>query len=1298
MPVLTSSYSGRFMKIAFRLIAGVIVLAISAMSGTVLAQEEIEFETIIADGTERSDTLDGISSIIPGNGSGVLFRAGHQAGKTVGLDESISHLEAMPYVFTQTKNPDNAAMLFGGFRLFRTNRGHLGGSAGLGTRFYNYDTDRIMGLGVYYDRDDSTTKIFQQLAVSFETMGRYWDANGNFYMPFGNRQQQLDVQFNEGSQRFSGFNVLYDQTRTIGTAMRGFDAEFGVPVWGQLAQKHEMRAYAGTYHFSANGSEDVWGWRGRLQTNPVPNVLMELSVTNDDTFKTNVFFNVTWTFAGRPEWNSMEKSTQMYRMAERVRRNYNVVVEQRDVVDTGLVAINPDTGLPWTISHVDSLAGVGGTGAVLDPYQTIVEAQAGADRDIIFTHAGSEYNNAAPIVLTAGDRVLGEGQGVDHFIVYQGFGSRLLPNSPSYGSSLRPNSLVRPTFNTTVGDGVILASDSEFSGFILNQPAARGVEGIGVSGTTVNYVDVNDAVEEGIFLNNTNGTLAFDTTNVTNAAGNAFVVDGGNPLVEFENGTITNTAAGRAVLIQNTIGGSVNMTGSTVVDTDSQGILINNLGGGAVLDNVTITRSTNEGVHVTGGTGNAIVTFRNTGGQAETIIDDATNASVFVEDYQGIFQMDGLGITSRNGTGILVENLSGNMNIVGDASIADGTSLITDHGIDINNSTGNVSFGGNLTITGSVGNGISFDAGANTGSFNVTGSTAISGTALEAFIVRNDSPVIRMADVNFSNTSTANSVLLLDNAGQGGIAGQVNFGNAIVTGTAGATVPTVDIMNNTPAISFGSLRVATTSAAYVTGSADRPQSVFVHDNPGNVNFGDLFITAANNLAFIADNNAGTISSTGGIITATDTAAIDIEDSNLAMNLTAVFAADADGPDLNTGDTFLLNSAGIRLVRTPGLFAIDGDGATIDAGGTISDSTHGVWARDIERVNIDGLEIINPTTSGIEWRETTVADGPRMNLTRIRIEDSAGAGIIVENGREFQLALSELLSNGDTATEYSLHYFANLELDDTTNDFFSVTLQGNRIEDDSSDAIRIESQGALLDDSLINVLLENSGLSVNDVLVNASNSSGLHVIWEGPQNIIVRNGNIFRSGTGTVANRGIDIDATSNDLDDLMLLTVINQNEFNFLGANSRGIRVETDGPSSILIADNNSTQGFGMIGVDSTGILFEDLAANSIVTVRNNFIDMRGDGGDGIIFNQINATGSSVVIDANTINLNNGGGFFSTTPIAVGFNSVLNDPLIIGTGVNNTVNPIAGNNNFLLFQDNGNTFTGQIRLNNTLFP
>jgi len=1302
MPVSTSSYSGRFMKIAFRLIAGAIVLAISAMSGTVLADDEAEFSTIIADGSEVDDTYEGIQSVVPGNGMGTLFRIGHQAGKTVGLNESITHLEAMPYLFTHTKNPDDAGMLFGNFRLFRTNRGNLGGTGGVAYRFYNYDTDRIFGFGFYYDRDDSTNRVFQQAAVNVETMGRYWDANANFYIPFGDRQQLLDTQFNNGSQRFSGFNILYDQTRTIGTAMRGFDTEIGVPVWGQLAQKFETRVYAGTYNFQASGVEQVWGWRGRLQAEPLPNVLAELTVTNDDTFKTNVFFNITWTFAGKPEWNKMEKSTQMYRMAERVRRNYNVVINQHDVVDSGLTAINPATGTPWTVSHVDSYAGGGGIGTVLDPYQTIADAQAGPDRDIIFTHAGSEYTNSAPITLVSGDRVLGEGQGVNHYIDIQGFGSRLLPNSPLYGSALRPNSLVRPTFNDTVGDGVVLASNSEFSGFILNSPSGRGVTGIGVSETTVNYVDVNNAVDEGIYLSSTTGSLGFLSTSVTNSAGNAFVVDGGDPQLRFDTSSISNTGDGRAVLIQNTTGGSVNMTDSSIEDTDGEGVLLSNIGGGAVLDNVTITKSgayvpttTNDGIYVTGGTSNAVITFRNTA-QVATIIDSATGPSIYVEDYPGVFQMQDVNILNRDGAGILVENLTGNMSVVGNTTITNGASLATDHGIDVNNTSGNISFDGSLGITGGSGEGISFNAGGNTGVFSVAGTTTISGVANEAIIIQDDSPILRMGNAVLSNTSTTNSVLLIDNAGQGGTAGQISFNNATITGTTDATVPVVHILNTTPVVSFGSMNVTANSVAYTGPLPTVPAvGVYVEDNPGNVNFGDLNITAADNLAFIARNNGGTISSSGGIITVTDAAAIDIEDTSLSMNLTSVTAGPTNGPDLNginsAGDNaFYRNSAGIRLVRTPGLFSIVGDGATIDAGGTITSATHGVWLEDIDRVNIDGLEIQIPTTSGIEWHETTVADGPRVNLARVRVEDSAGDGIRIINGRTFQMTDSELLDNGTDATEHSLEYTANIELNDTADDSFNITLQDNTITDDSADAIRIQS-GGLLDDSLLVYQMEG-----NTITTSVSDTAGLSVIWEGPMNVTVTNANTF-IGTGADNNQGIDIQATSSDLADLLTLQVSNGNNFTIAGTNSEGIQVSTEGPSNILIT-NNQDQGIVMAGVNSTGLRFLDLAANSNVQIDTNLINMTANAGDAIYFDLIDATNSSVIIDANTMSLFDGSIFANET--AVGFNAMTNGPLTLGTGVDNivTVTTVGNNNSFILFNPGGGSFNGQISIDGFLLP
>ena len=82
--------------------------------------------------------------------------------------------------------------------------------------------------------------------------------------------------------------------------------------------------------------------------------------------------------------------------------------------------------------------------------------------------------------------------------------------------------------------------------------------------------------------------------------------------------------------------------------------------------------------------------------------------------------MQDINILNRAGAGILVENLSGNMSVVGNTTMTNGASAVTDHGIDVNNTSGNISFGGSLGITGSNGEGISFNSGGNTGVFSVT--------------------------------------------------------------------------------------------------------------------------------------------------------------------------------------------------------------------------------------------------------------------------------------------------------------------------------------------------------------------------------------------------------------------------------------------------------------------------------------------------------------------------------------------------------------------------------------------------
>lgn len=231
----------------------------------------------------------------------------------------------------------------------------------------------------------------------------------------------------------------------------------------------------------------------------------------------------------------------------------------------------------------------------------------------------------------------------------------------------------------------------------------------------------------------------------------------------------------------------------------------------------------------------------------------------------------------------------------------------------------------------------------------------------------------------------------------------------------------------------------------------------------------------------------------------------------------------------------------------------------------------------------------------------------------------------------------------------------------------------------------------MDDSVINVVLEG-----NTITNTSSNTAGLSVVWEGPQNITVANGNVFAAnGTGVTNNQGINIDATSSDLADLMTLQVYNNNEFILAGANSEGIQIQTQGPSDILIANNNGN-GFQMSGTASYGIRFLDLAANSNVRIDTNSINMSAISGQAIDFDLVDATGSSVTIDNNNISLFAGN--ILTTEYAIRFSSMTNGPLQIGSGVDNPVTINGNLGSIILFNEGGGTFDGQIRVGGLLFP
>jgi len=585
----------------------------------------------------------------------IAGRAGYIALETFGRDESITHVEVLPYAEAGQHT------LFADLRFFMSDEGLFGGNAGFGYRFGMPAWNRFFGASLWYDADDTTGEMFHQVGLSLETYGAFWDFRSNLYFPVGDdeRQYQLGVQ----NQRFAGNQILYDGSRTFGEAMEGLDVEFGVPLPSALAARHDLRANVGGYFFFGDAVSDICGYRVRVEGNVTENVAAQVEMTDDGTFGTNVTVGVAIAFPGRPCGDAPSCFSCPRRADEFVRRNYNVIVsKQRDVV-TDRVAVNPDTGDPYVVQHVAGMgvSSAGGLdiGTVEDPFDTIAEAQA-AGGDVIFVHAGSVLGDA--LALEPGDRILGEG--IDHRIDYGTYGTYLLPTATG--------GTVRPTISGVAGTAVTLASDSRFAGFVVDGPSGHGIVGESTPGAAVQNVelagvDVRNTGLDGVVLNDVGGTVSLDDVNVANTTGTGIAVHGGSAEhafggVSIENaggsGLSASSAAGSLTFDTLHVDGAAAGPGVSIVDSAAE----------TTFDNLHVTTENTTGLFVKNGGLLAIGdgTIAATGATAVDVEDTETDVTLtrvssdgaavglrLVDTPDGTFTVAGAGAL---GTGGLMQN------------------------------------------------------------------------------------------------------------------------------------------------------------------------------------------------------------------------------------------------------------------------------------------------------------------------------------------------------------------------------------------------------------------------------------------------------------------------------------------------------------------------------------------------------------------------------------------------------------------------------------------------------------------
>lgn len=551
--------------------------------------------------------------------SGVYGRMGHYAFRTFGRKNSITHVELVPFAL------DGNDMIFGDARFFLDNEALFGGNLGAGYRQWVPGWQRVLGGSVWYDFDQTSGNNFHQTGLSLESYGRFFDARANGYIPVGDNEQD---NFNTRSNlRYQGNQIVFDYLRSYGQSMPGFDVELGFGLPGEFAQKNLVRFFGGYYHFLGEDVADIDGYKGRIEGRLMNRVDLQVQVTDDNAFGTNVNFGVAFNF-GPGKTFTPQADTKLNQMTRYVNRNYNIIVTDGYDNSFHQAAINPATGQAYNVAHVSSTAGGSGAGTQTDPFASIALAQA-ANPDLILVHSGSVFNS--PVVLAPNQRILGEG--VNHFVMTQNGGNLMLPSFTG-GSTL-------PVLQGNLGDAVTLAAGAEFSGFNIQNITGNGIVGQGMSGATVRNVNLQNVSGHGIYLDNASGAYLFEGVNLSGIGGPAFHVNGGTSEVQFagriENGT------DRAVLIENTTAGTINLENSEIFDNGGSGILLANNAGNVRFGNVDLRNSTSSAIDIQGGTGQRVFA-------KSTVISNSAGPGVNIENAQGRTDFNQATITQTNGS------------------------------------------------------------------------------------------------------------------------------------------------------------------------------------------------------------------------------------------------------------------------------------------------------------------------------------------------------------------------------------------------------------------------------------------------------------------------------------------------------------------------------------------------------------------------------------------------------------------------------------------------------------------------
>ncbi len=347
----------------------------------------------------------------------------------------------------------------------------------------------ILGVHGWYDNfQTDLNNRYTQTTFGVELLHEDLDIRANAYIPFGDDENFVGIADEGTVPIFDKRRIAFIGTAFEEQAMKGVDAEVGAPIlhlpWA--------RAYAGGYYYESQDGDDAPGFRGRVETAISDDLSLNFMVTHDSVFDTNLNLGVEYRFSGGVAAPTCGPFHGYNRKYAQVRRQWPIATRIATVAAL-YDSINPRTGLPYKVTHVDNTNPTSGDGTFENPFRRLPSTAPGSDFVLVQSGVGETRGN---INLDPFTRMLGEGK--PFTFVDARRGEFLLPEA--FGRT-GPAPILRPT--NPMRDVITIASGVEVNNFTIRAPGQTAIGGRDITDFRIEMINGN--AENGINIVNASG-------------------------------------------------------------------------------------------------------------------------------------------------------------------------------------------------------------------------------------------------------------------------------------------------------------------------------------------------------------------------------------------------------------------------------------------------------------------------------------------------------------------------------------------------------------------------------------------------------------------------------------------------------------------------------------------------------------------------------------------------------------------------------------------------------------------------